>query len=151
MRLSLLLGIALVLTTVPAASRGYVTLDGQFTICPFRDFENCDLLTHEMMQTDRFSEEEKRTLRTLKSFTDAPRSATLAQFQQAFGTPFIVSRIPEPTPQEPAIGAAWLIDPKGVCPLSCIQAIFQPTGLQSITYSVSDRFMIFWYVRSEKR
>ena len=43
------------------------------------------------------------------------------------------------------------IDPKGVCPLSCIQAIFQPTGLESITYSASDRFMIFWFVRSEKR
>src|SRR5262249_45240987 len=103
MRLSLLLGIALVLT-VPAAARGRLTADGQFTICPFRDFEHCDLLTHQMMQTDRFSEEEKRTLRTLKSFTDAPRSATLAQFQQAFGTPFNVIRIPGRTPEEIPIG-----------------------------------------------
>src|SRR5262249_38529069 len=151
MRLSLLLGTALVLTTVPAAARNPFTGDGQFTICPFRDFDHCDLLTEPMMQTDRFSDEEKGTLRTLKTFADAPRSATPARFGQTFGVPDNVFRIPGRTPEEVSIGAAWLTDPKGPCPICGIQAVFQPTGLESFNYSVSNRFMIFWFVKSEAR
>jgi hypothetical protein len=139
----MLLGVALFLTTVPAAARDWRAVDGQFTICPFRDFDHCDVLTEPMMRSDRFSEEEKRTLRTLKSFTDAPHSASLARLQQALGTPFIADHIPGRTP---AVGASWLTDPKGPCPFCGITAIFQSTGLESITYSVSDRFMIFWFV-----
>ena len=151
MRLSLLIGIALVLTTVPATARDWMAMDGQYTICPFRVFDNCDPLTEAMTQTDRFSDEEKRTLRTLKTFTDAPRSATLAHFQQAFGTPSLVFRIPGGRPgEEQAIGASWLTDPKGPCPICGIKAVFLATGLSSADYSVSDRFIIFWFTKSEE-
>jgi|SRR5262245_48192912 len=146
--LSLLLGIALVPATLPAAARDFKTIDEPYIICAFRDFANCDPLTEAMTQTGRFSEEEKRTLRTLKTFTDAPRSATLARFQQAFGAPTLNTH-PGRTPQEHAISAHWATDPNGPCPLCGILAIFLPSGLSSVNYVVSNRFMIFWFDRSE--
>jgi hypothetical protein len=129
---------------IASAARDFQTSDGQFTICPLSDFKNCEVLTEQMMRTEQFSDEEKRTLRALKTFTDEPRNTTLGQFQQAFGAPTMVNAIPGRTP---AIGAAWITARRGPC--CSIQAVFLPTGLSSITYSASDRIMVFWFSRGD--
>jgi hypothetical protein len=130
-----------------SAARDFQTSDGQFTICPLSDFFYCEVLTEQMMQTDHLSDEEKRTLRALKTLADKPRYATLALFQQAFGEPTMVSSIPGRTPEDLAIGAVWRTARRGPC---CgIQAVFLPTGLNSLSYSASDRIMVFWFSRSE--
>src|SRR5262245_4701276 len=130
-----------------SAARDFQTMDGQFTICPLSDFFHCEILTEQMMQTDRFSDEEKRTLRALKTLADKPRYATLGQFQQAFGEPTMVNSIPGRTPEDVAIGAVWRTERKGPC--CSIQAVFLPTGLSSLSYSASDRIMVFWFARGE--
>ena len=142
------LGITLLSVALSASERNFITVDGRYTICPFRQFRECDLLTEQMTQSDRFSADEKRTLRTLKTFTDAARTVTLIDFQKSFGRPTNTLELPGPANEH---GAAWLTEPKGECPLCGIQATFSKGALSSVHYVVADRFMIVWYLGGETK
>ena len=143
MRLVVLIALALC-SALPAAARNFITIDGKFTICKFGEFKDCDELTDAMLQSARFSADQKRVLRALKSFTGRDQPATVADLEKVFGK----SAIFRP-PGMDEVNATWLDDPKGKCPMCGIHAMFSKGDLMVIHYAVADKFMITW-ARAER-
>ena len=143
MRYWVVLLLASFAVAAPATAREMFTSDGQYSICPYLELRNCELLTDDMKESGRFTPDETQKLRTLKSITDRARTVTRPELEKIFGqTPYMLE-MPGPG-AEKAFGISWLTDPKGECPICGVQMIFTKIGLTTVQYSVYNKFFIGW-------
>jgi hypothetical protein len=136
----------LVVIALPAAARDPMLRDGRFTICPFQNFDKCQLLNERTMRRYRFAPEHKRVLQELKRYAAAP-SVTIVELAQSFGKP---SRItPHDRVNDKTI--AWIHDSVGLndlnakCPECGIYVRLFGDVVISFNYIVDRKFTITWY------
>ncbi len=151
MRLIALLCIALLVTASASLARDFAAQDGQFSICLFRNFEKCELLTERTIQSFRLSAVEKRILRELKQHTEATQTLTLADLEKSFGKSYNIFRRPVAPDAPNDMNMIWsddpkaLSDPKSKCPACGIQMYFSNNVLTTLNYIAYRKFMIVWY------
>jgi hypothetical protein len=138
---------ALICLSSGVHARNYFTPDGQFTICKFRQLQDCATLSPDIVASAQFTESERDTLRKLQKLPGLNR-LEVADLTAAFGKPNAVLQ-PPGYPGNPDDGLIyeWLTDAKEVCALCGVRIAFFGGKLFSIDFDVNNKFMIVWHRR----
>jgi hypothetical protein len=123
--------------------RDFSTADAQFTICKFRVFQECRLLTPAIAEGADFTSSERNTLSKLRELTGAD-SLDVRKFTEAFGQPTQILHPPPDILGPEGLILMWLTESKEVCPLCGIRLSLQGKKLLMIDFDVNDKFMVVW-------
>lgn len=129
--------------SVCAYGRDFFTADGQFTICKFRVFQECQVLTSAMAEGVDFTSSERNSLRKLRELTGAD-TLDVRKLTEAFGQPTQILHPPPDILAPDGLTLMWLTEPKEVCPLCGIRLSLQGKKLLRIDFDVNDKFMVVW-------
>jgi hypothetical protein len=126
-----------------AQARDFFTADGQFTICKFRQFSDCGLLSPDIAAGNQFTDTQREILRKLQRLLTLKKIES-TDLTAAFGKPTSVLRPPGHSGQPDMLLYNWLTDDPKVCPLCGVRIAFSGDALFSIDFDVNDKFMVGW-------
>lgn len=152
-----LAGAALAAPKRPAApaapAREPMTKDGQFSICEFQDFDNCQLLSDKAIKKFRLTAEENQKLKDLQRYAAATQPIPLAELEKSFGRIYRV--FTHDNPNEKTL--AWYRDSVGLndltakCPECGVFVSLADDMPNDIFYIVDEKFTLVWYRASESK
>ena len=135
--------IILVGFSVCTYGRDFFTADGQFTICKFRLFKECRLLTPASEDGGEFTSSERITLHKLRELTKA-EALDIPKLTDTFGQPTHILHPPPDLLGPDGLTLLWLTEPKEVCPLCGVRLSLQGQRLVQIDFDVNNKFMVIW-------
>jgi hypothetical protein len=133
-----------------AGTRRYDTRDGQFSICKYDAPTDCELLTANILNEDRFTDRDRYNVKTLTELAST-EVFSKDQIVKAFGTPDSVLRPPpEGGDSEDNFTFHWQAD-KEQCGRCGIWLRTFRGRIFSAHYEVYGKFRIMWFANIKEK
>jgi hypothetical protein len=133
-----------------AGTRRYDTRDGQFSICKYDAPTDCELLTANILNEDRFTDRDRYNVKTLTELAST-EVFSKDQIVKAFGTPDSVLRPPpEGGDSENNFAFHWQADKKQCGRCGIWLTIFRGKIIDA-HYEVYGKFRIMWFANIEEK
>jgi hypothetical protein len=126
-----------------ADARRLLTADGQFTLCKFRQFDDCDLLTPDTMARAQLTSTERDTVNKLQRLP-LLQKVRIGDLTEAFGIPTKILYPPGLPGKSNGTIYIWSTDHPNDCSMCGVKIAFIDDKLFSINFDVDNRFMIAW-------